>query len=66
MANSTISPNREFEKDHKIWDSLKRAIALSSGFNRWQEERMTKELSKASLDDRVRCYLQETLATLAY
>lgn len=66
MASSTISPNREFKKDHKIWDSLKQAIALSSGFKRWQEEQMTKELSKATLDDRVRRYLQETLATLAY
>jgi hypothetical protein len=66
MASSTIVPNRQFERDSEIWESLKQAIAVSSGFECWQEEQMTKSLSKVSLDEKVRCYLRETLATLAY
>lgn len=48
-----------------VWDSLKRAIAQSSGFQRWQAER-DNVLAALSLDQRVQRYLRETLETLAY
>ena len=48
-----------------IWDSLKRAIAQSSGFQRWQVER-EEMLTLLSLDQRIQRYLRETLDTLAY
>jgi hypothetical protein len=47
-----------------VWDSLKQAIAQSSGFQRWQAER--EALLLLSLDQRVQRYLRETLETLAY
>ncbi len=61
MTNSTISPNRQ------VWESLKEAIASSSGFKRWRREQAIDErLHQASLDYQVGCYLRETLETLAY
>ncbi|MCU0535155.1 MAG: hypothetical protein MUD14_14805 [Hydrococcus sp. Prado102] len=66
MATPTISPNRPFEQEREIWESLKQAIAISSGFKRWQEEQNASTVSKMSLDELVRRYLRETLATLAY
>jgi hypothetical protein len=66
MATPTISPNRPFEQESEIWASLKQAIAISSGFKRWQEEQNASAVSKMSLDELVRRYLRETLATLAY
>jgi hypothetical protein len=67
MASSTISPNYQFGQDREIWENLKKAIAISSGFKRWQEEQMTSEqISQTNLDEKVRLYLHETLATLAY
>ena len=67
MPNSTASPPNNFSEDQAIWSSLKQAIAQSSGFQRWQQEYSGElSLESASLDDRVRCYLKETLATLAY
>jgi len=53
--------------DSEIWHNLKRAIAASSGFERWQLERNTDgRLSGLNLDNLVRYYLRETLETLAY
>lgn len=66
MASSTISPNYQFGQDREIWENLKKAIAVSSGFKRWQEEQMTSKPMQTDLDEQVRCYLHETLATLAY
>jgi hypothetical protein len=61
---STRSP---FSEDSKVWDSLKQAIAASSGFQRWQSERAAdSKLPESSLDYLVRRYLRETLETLAY
>ena len=59
---------RQFPEDTQIWDSLKQAIAASSGFQRWQLERLTPDaqLQELSLDHQVRRYLRETLETLAY
>ena len=64
MANSTISPQNQPQKDQEIWFSLRQAIAKSSGFQRWQKER--KIAVDENLDTQVRRYLEETLATLAY
>ncbi len=75
----TISVEHQFDKDGQIWSSLKTAAANSSGFECWQQERTADRVGThpasslanapvhgASLDYRVRCYLQKTLETLAY
>ncbi|MGF1538001.1 MAG: hypothetical protein ACFB4J_16175 [Elainellaceae cyanobacterium] len=51
------------DTDVPAWDSLKKAIANSSGFQRWQ---LQKGDTNARLDDLVLLYLRETLETLAY
>lgn len=51
----------------QVWESLKRAIAGSSGFKRWQLEHASDEqFQSLSLDVLVHTYLRETLETLAY
>lgn len=53
--------------DSHIWGNLKRAIASSSGFQRWQiEENIDHKHPENSLDLQVRRYLRQTLETLAY
>jgi hypothetical protein len=65
MAIPTLSYSSE--QDREIWQSLKEAIANSSGFQRWQEEtNFDRELEETTLDERVRGYLRSTLETLAY
>ena len=67
MINSAVSPTSNFAEDDQIWESLKLAIAKSSGFRGWQQEKgLDSTLEKTDLDDRVRRYLKETLETLAY
>ncbi len=68
MANFPTSNEHKFDEDTEIWNSLKWAIAASSGFQRWQMERLNQEtqLSEVSLDHQVQRYLRETLETLAY
>ncbi len=63
-----LSPDfLELPSDSEIWDSLKQAIAASSGFKRWQLEQSEDAAdSVANLDYSVRRYLRETLETLAY
>ncbi|MBE9124029.1 MULTISPECIES: hypothetical protein [Microcoleaceae] len=57
----------ELCEDSEIWGSLKSAIGASSGFQRWQLELNFESKQKnASIDQQVRSYLRETLATLAY
>lgn len=58
------SPLQPFAEQH-TWDSLKRAIAHSSGFQRWRLER-TSQADSLTLDQQVSHYLRETLETLAY
>ena len=66
MNNSTTSESMS-APDSQIWDSLKCAIANSSGFGRWQlEHPVSDQHQEYSLDSRVRRYLRETLETLAY
>lgn len=68
MANPTISPAaRDRLRDREIWDSLQRAIAASSGFQCWQQEQpANQQLAEIGLEEQVRCYLRQTLETLAY
>jgi hypothetical protein len=67
MGSSATSESTQFSQDSQIWDSLKQAIAASSGFQRWQMEAPGGDNIQAhSLDSRVRRYLRETLETLAY
>jgi hypothetical protein len=64
MPNLTVS---RFEQDSEIWESLKQAISNSSGFQTWQQDQsLDRRISQGDLDIRVRRYLRETLATLAY
>ncbi len=66
MANSisTIASQDGHEGDQEIWFNLRRAIAKSSGFQSWQQERNIS--SDMDLDQQVQHYLKETLETLAY
>lgn len=65
MTSSTSI--KQHTDDHTIWDSLKQAIATSSGFQRWQLEHSgDSQLQELSLDQLVQRYLRDTLETLAY
>lgn len=68
MARFPASRARHFSEEPQIWNSLKQAISASSGFQRWQLERLTPnaQIQELSLDHQVRRYLRETLETLAY
>jgi hypothetical protein len=62
-----VLPTTPPDQDDTVWDSLKRAIASSSGFQRWHLEHTHKEQFQAlSIDQSVQLYLRETLETLAY
>ena len=66
---SSSSPDnaRPLAGETQVWDSLKRAIADSSGFKGWKIEReVDKPFTDLSLDTLVHSYLRETLETLAY
>lgn len=49
----------------ELWDSLKQAIANSSGFKSWRCEQ-SSIADNISVEKQVRLYLRETLETLAY
>ncbi|MBP0016489.1 MAG: hypothetical protein J7647_02900 [Cyanobacteria bacterium SBLK] len=70
MPSSTamnFSEQTRPSSDREVWQSLKDAIANSSGFQRWLLERQLKKASASeSTDQLVRSYLRETLETLAY
>ena len=68
MVYSPVSPQSNFAEDEQIWESLKRAIADSSGFRGWLQEKGLDKTSEqtSTLDEQVRRYLRETLETLAY
>ncbi|ANV85142.1 hypothetical protein AWQ21_12595 [Picosynechococcus sp. PCC 7003] len=66
MPHSTTAYT-EASPDHAIWDSLKQAIARSSGFKRWYVNHCEiLALENLSVDQQVTIYLKETLETLAY
>lgn len=64
MAKSTVAAQNSSNQDQEIWSSLQQAIAKSSGFTSWQQERNVGV--NENLDVQVRRYLEETLETLAY
>lgn len=66
MTNSTptIAFSEKNERDQEIWSNLRSAIAKSSGFQSWLQERNIA--SDTNLDQQVQRYLKETLETLAY
>jgi hypothetical protein len=66
MASLSM-PHSQFSED-MTWDSLKQAIATSSGFQRWRAERAltNTQMQNLSLEQLVSRYLRETLETLAY
>ena len=67
MGNFTVKSNGNLESDTDIWNNLKQAIAISSGFSRWQSEQVeSAQIQDSSLDEQVQRYLRETLETLAY
>ncbi len=68
MASFPAARTCQFSEAPQIWDSLKGAIAVSSGFQRWRLERLSLDacLQELSLDHQVSRYLRETLETLAY
>ncbi len=68
MVGFPASRDRHFSEAPQIWESIKCAITASSGFQRWQLERVSldAQIEELSLDHQVRRYLRETLETLAY
>lgn len=68
MTSSTMSYTRQYTQDPEVWASLKKAIAASSGFRRWQAEKTMGDepLEPMELDEQVYAYLKQTLDTLAY
>lgn len=66
MAGSPSLSHSRFSDDQMTWDSLKRAISASSGFQRWRMEKVGDQSPDLSHDDLVLSYLRETLDTLAY
>ncbi len=65
MPSSTMTFSA-YPQNQQVWNSLKQAIASSSGFQRWKQEVSQQELNKTTTDSQVRRYLRETLETLAY
>ena len=66
MSTLTMSTASSYS-DAEIWNSLKSAIASSSGFDRWRLEHSDDaDIQSMSQEQQVRQYLQETLETLAY
>ncbi|MGC1308453.1 MAG: hypothetical protein WA885_14605 [Phormidesmis sp.] len=51
--------------DSELWQSLKSAIANSSGFQSWRSEQ-SSITETTSTEKLVRAYLREALETLAY
>ncbi len=64
MSNIYISSG-PLSGDTEIWDSLKNAIAASSGFQRWLLE-AGANYQELRLEQQVQRYLRETLENLAY
>ncbi|MEL6776850.1 MAG: hypothetical protein AAFO06_06305 [Cyanobacteria bacterium J06597_16] len=65
MANSSTDSSHAMQ-DAELWQSLKSAIASSSGFQSWRSEQSSSITDTSSNEQLVRLYLRETLVTLAY
>ena len=66
MNNSSSTSPSHAAENAELWQSLKNAIAQSSGFQSWQAEQSSSIAADASVEQLVRLYLRETLETLAY
>jgi len=67
MANSSSTTTSDSTaQDAELWQSLKSAIANSSGFQSWCAEQASSISANTSTEQLVRLYLRETLETLAY
>jgi hypothetical protein len=72
MASFNMDARSGQFSEQAAWNSLKKAIAGSSGFKSWQLERKDEQhlddqnLQDLNLETLVHAYLRETLATLAY
>jgi len=53
-------------QDSLLWDSLKSAIANSSGFQSWRSEQLSATTAQRSDEQLLRSYIRDTLETLAY
>lgn len=65
MAGTKAYSGYPFNGNTENWNSLKCAIAASSGFQRWLLER-DAQFQNLRFDEQVQRYLRETLETLAY
>jgi hypothetical protein len=67
MTGTAMLTNDSATDNQALWNSLKTAIAKSSGFQCWQQEQTeSMEMPCLELDQQVSNYLKETLETLAY
>lgn len=66
MADSSSAAFTHAVQDAEIWQSLKSAIATSSGFQSWRSEQISSITTATSDEQLVRLYLRDTLETLAY
>ena len=65
MTNSSSAAPGHATQDTELWQSLKCAIANSSGFKSWCTEQSAQLADITSVEQKVRLYLRETLETLA-
>ncbi|EDX84452.1 hypothetical protein S7335_2149 [Synechococcus sp. PCC 7335] len=66
MTNSSSISSTHPAQHTELWQSLKSAIANSSGFQSWYSEQSSSLVTATSTENMVRLYLRETLETLAY
>lgn len=65
-ANAASADANHAADNTELWQSLKMAIAASSGFQRWRSEQLSSVDSTVSDEQLVRLYVLDTLETLAY
>ncbi len=68
MSSFTVKSNGNLKGDADIWNNLKQAIFISSGFQRWQMEQVQsgEQIEQMNEESQVQLYLRETLENLAY
>ncbi len=66
MANLSSAETGHAAQDTELWESLKSAIAASSGYQSWRTEKLKSITTAVSDEQLVRLYLRDTLETLAY
>ena len=66
MANLSSAETDHVAQDAELWESLKSAIAASSGYQSWRSEKLASTTTAISDEQLVRLYLRDTLETLAY